>query len=262
MESRRETRFKNIVHLWEFLLELLANENCRSIITWSNKSRWEFNIRDPNEVAKRWGQFKRIKMMTYDKLSRALRYYYTKGIISKVRLVAKNSTESWLYYGVPNGLISVKIIVVLYCYPPSCLPIFRSTTQKILNSMSSITDSECLVKKEQIMIIPIRRYFWMRNFVNQKKDALSLYRALEHLYNEDICNRQTLKEKKCEDNGPEVVIRIVFCFRRLWHIHSMISARTSRLEAKWKRLFCSLSDVNNYKRKFLKIYTLKFDEIW
>lgn len=89
LESRRETRFKNIVHLWEFLLELLANENCRSLITWSNKSRWEFKIRDPDEVAKRWGQYKRIKKMTYDKLSRALRYYYTKGIISKVRLVAK-----------------------------------------------------------------------------------------------------------------------------------------------------------------------------
>ena len=70
--------------LWEFLLELLADDSCRSIITWSNENRMEFKIKVPDEVAKRWGQFKRTRTMTYDKLSRALRFYYSKGIIQKV----------------------------------------------------------------------------------------------------------------------------------------------------------------------------------
>ncbi|KAM7425125.1 purine-rich negative regulatory element binding [Porites harrisoni] len=83
-DSSPVTHYKNIVHLWEFLLELLADESCRSIITWSNENRMEFKIKVPDEVAKRWGQFKRTRTMTYDKLSRALRFYYSKGIIQKV----------------------------------------------------------------------------------------------------------------------------------------------------------------------------------
>ncbi|XP_073228792.1 uncharacterized protein [Porites lutea] len=83
-DSSSVTHYKNIVHLWEFLLELLADESCRSIITWSNENRMEFKIKVPDEVAKRWGQFKRTRTMTYDKLSRALRFYYSKGIIQKV----------------------------------------------------------------------------------------------------------------------------------------------------------------------------------
>lgn len=82
--SSEQTHYKNIVHLWEFLLELLANETCHSIITWTNAKRWEFKIRNPEELGKRWGAFKKTKQMNYEKLSRALRYYYKKGIIEKV----------------------------------------------------------------------------------------------------------------------------------------------------------------------------------
>lgn len=39
---------------------------------------------DHNMVAKLWGQHKKRKNMTYDKLSRALRYYYAKNILAKV----------------------------------------------------------------------------------------------------------------------------------------------------------------------------------
>lgn len=80
----RETHYKNIVHLWEFLLELLANENCRSIITWTSKDRWEFKVQNPQELAKKWGMFKKKNVMTYENLSRSLRYYYKQGIIKKV----------------------------------------------------------------------------------------------------------------------------------------------------------------------------------
>ncbi|WAR12205.1 ERG-like protein [Mya arenaria] len=44
----------------------------------------EFKLIDPDEVARRWGERKSKPNMNYDKLSRALRYYYDKNIMSKV----------------------------------------------------------------------------------------------------------------------------------------------------------------------------------
>uniref|UniRef100_A0A8C5DX80 ETS domain-containing protein n=1 Tax=Gouania willdenowi TaxID=441366 RepID=A0A8C5DX80_GOUWI len=44
----------------------------------------EFKMTDPDEVAKRWGERKSKPNMNYDKLSRALRYYYDKNIMTKV----------------------------------------------------------------------------------------------------------------------------------------------------------------------------------
>ncbi|GAU93162.1 hypothetical protein RvY_05144-2 [Ramazzottius varieornatus] len=73
------------IQLWQFLLELLgdpANGNC---ITWENSMQsGEFKLTDPDEVARRWGERKSKPNMNYDKLSRALRYYYDKNIMTKV----------------------------------------------------------------------------------------------------------------------------------------------------------------------------------
>jgi len=38
---------------------------------------------NPDEVARKWGERKKKASMTYDKLSRALRYYYDKMILTK-----------------------------------------------------------------------------------------------------------------------------------------------------------------------------------
>ena len=47
------------VQLWQFLLELLADEAENShCIAWEG-SRGEFKLLDPDEVAKRWGERKR-----------------------------------------------------------------------------------------------------------------------------------------------------------------------------------------------------------
>ncbi|XP_078342606.1 uncharacterized protein LOC144628385 isoform X1 [Oculina patagonica] len=97
----REPRYKNIVHLWEFLYELLASgDKCRSIITWIREEHGEFKLKNKEEVAKRWGAYKKIKGMNYEKLSRALRHYYPKGIIKKVpgqRLVYKFNKLPYKY---------------------------------------------------------------------------------------------------------------------------------------------------------------------
>lgn len=83
-EFEEKPRFKNTIHLWEFLMELLNNERYASIIEWTSKEKGEFKLKRQEEVARQWGLLKQRKGMTYDKLSRSLRYYYNKKIITKV----------------------------------------------------------------------------------------------------------------------------------------------------------------------------------
>ncbi|ALC38534.1 Ets21C, partial [Drosophila busckii] len=71
------------IQLWQFLLELLADSSNANCISWEGQSG-EFRLIDPDEVARRWGERKAKPNMNYDKLSRALRYYYDKNIMTKV----------------------------------------------------------------------------------------------------------------------------------------------------------------------------------
>ena len=80
----KKTTHKNSTHLWEFLLELLTDEACSSLISWTKEEEYEFKLKDTEEIAKRWGNRKHRPRMNYEKLSRALRYYYQKNIIKKV----------------------------------------------------------------------------------------------------------------------------------------------------------------------------------
>ncbi|XP_044278157.1 retroviral integration site protein Fli-1 homolog isoform X2 [Varanus komodoensis] len=71
------------IQLWQFLLELLSDSTNANCITWEG-TNGEFKMTDPDEVARRWGERKSKPNMNYDKLSRALRYYYDKSIMTKV----------------------------------------------------------------------------------------------------------------------------------------------------------------------------------
>jgi len=71
------------IQLWQFLLELLSDSANAGCITWEG-TNGEFKLVDPDEVARRWGERKSKPNMNYDKLSRALRYYYDKNIMTKV----------------------------------------------------------------------------------------------------------------------------------------------------------------------------------
>jgi len=71
------------IQLWQFLLELLADPANASFIAWEGNNG-EFKLSDPDEVARRWGERKNKPNMNYDKLSRALRYYYDKNIMTKI----------------------------------------------------------------------------------------------------------------------------------------------------------------------------------
>ena len=74
---------KGNIQLWEFLLELLLAPDHGSIIQWTGSS-YEFCIVNPGALANLWGTHRNKPRMTYEKLSRALRYYYSKGIMEKV----------------------------------------------------------------------------------------------------------------------------------------------------------------------------------
>ena len=69
--------FDSNVTLWEFLLELLLDEESQNLISWTNYEG-EFRLHQSEEVARLWGLRKKRNNMNYDKLSRALRYYYDK----------------------------------------------------------------------------------------------------------------------------------------------------------------------------------------
>uniref|UniRef100_A0ABM5G6W6 ETS domain-containing protein Elk-4 n=1 Tax=Pogona vitticeps TaxID=103695 RepID=A0ABM5G6W6_9SAUR len=71
------------ITLWQFLLQLLQEPRNKGIISWTSNDG-EFKLLQAEEVARLWGIRKNKPSMNYDKLSRALRYYYVKNIIKKV----------------------------------------------------------------------------------------------------------------------------------------------------------------------------------
>ena len=71
------------IQLWQFILELRADAANAFFIRWENTSG-QFRMLDPDEVARRWGKRKNKANMNYDKMGRAIRYYYDKMILTKV----------------------------------------------------------------------------------------------------------------------------------------------------------------------------------
>ncbi|XP_040836417.1 ETS domain-containing protein Elk-3 [Ochotona curzoniae] len=74
---------ESAITLWQFLLQLLLDHKHEHLICWTSNDG-EFKLLKAEEVAKLWGLRKNKTNMNYDKLSRALRYYYDKNIIKKV----------------------------------------------------------------------------------------------------------------------------------------------------------------------------------
>ncbi|CAB3979190.1 ETS-related transcription factor Elf-4-like [Paramuricea clavata] len=73
------------IYLWEFLLEILEDPECASIVRWTDKAKGEFEFLNISEVARQWGIVKRRPNMDKIKMCRAMRYYYKKDIIQKVK---------------------------------------------------------------------------------------------------------------------------------------------------------------------------------
>merc|ERR1712223_1014342 len=97
--------------LWDFLQQLLNDPQQRytSYIAWKNKETGVFKIVDPAGLAKLWGIQKNHLSMNYDKMSRALRYYYRVNILRKVQ----GERHCYQFLRNPTELKSIKNISLL-----------------------------------------------------------------------------------------------------------------------------------------------------
>uniref|UniRef100_A0A3P8W1U9 ETS homologous factor n=1 Tax=Cynoglossus semilaevis TaxID=244447 RepID=A0A3P8W1U9_CYNSE len=88
-------------HLWEFIRDiLLTPERNPGLIKWEDRTAGVFRFLKSEAVAQLWGRKKNNSSMTYEKLSRAMRYYYKREILERVdgrRLVYKfgRNAKGW-----------------------------------------------------------------------------------------------------------------------------------------------------------------------
>ncbi|KAF6776052.1 hypothetical protein AHF37_04586 [Paragonimus kellicotti] len=148
------------IQLWQFLLELLSDHQNLACITWEG-TNGEFKLVDPDEVARRWGERKSKPNMNYDKLSRALRYYYDKNIMTKVH--GKRYAYKFDFAGLAQAVhstngasVSVDLDVNMpldyrsnrHCYSPTTRPgSNRSETGEIVGQLQE--DNDLHANKQQ-----------------------------------------------------------------------------------------------------------------
>uniref|UniRef100_A0A1D5Q3C7 Fli-1 proto-onco, ETS transcription factor n=1 Tax=Macaca mulatta TaxID=9544 RepID=A0A1D5Q3C7_MACMU len=123
------------IQLWQFLLELLSDSANASCITWEG-TNGEFKMTDPDEVARRWGERKSKPNMNYDKLSRALRYYYDKNIMTKVH--GKRYAYKFDFHGIAQALQPHPTESSMYKYPSDIpyMPSYHAHQQKAATTRS------------------------------------------------------------------------------------------------------------------------------
>ncbi|PNF14073.1 hypothetical protein B7P43_G03568 [Cryptotermes secundus] len=97
--------------LWDFLQQLLNDPTQRytNYIAWKNHDTGVFKIVDPAGLAKLWGIQKNHLSMNYDKMSRALRYYYRVNILRKVQ----GERHCYQFLRNPSELKSIKNMSLL-----------------------------------------------------------------------------------------------------------------------------------------------------
>ncbi|NWV01859.1 ELF3 factor, partial [Upupa epops] len=98
LESRKNKHSPRGTHLWEFIRDILIHpELNEGLMKWEDRQEGVFKFLRSEAVAQLWGQKKKNSRMTYEKLSRAMRYYYKREILERVdgrRLVYKFGKNS------------------------------------------------------------------------------------------------------------------------------------------------------------------------
>ncbi|XP_048764686.1 ETS-related transcription factor Elf-3-like isoform X3 [Ostrea edulis] len=84
--GRKKGQTSSVYHLWEFIRDLLHDERfCPKIIKWESEVEGIFRVVKSDEVAKQWGSKKNNRSkMTYEKLSRSLRYSRKEGYFADI----------------------------------------------------------------------------------------------------------------------------------------------------------------------------------
>ncbi|XP_060926264.1 ETS-related transcription factor Elf-3 [Limanda limanda] len=97
-------------HLWEFIRDILIHpERNQGLMKWEDRREGVFKFLKSEAVAQMWGQKKKNSSMTYEKLSRAMRYYYKREILERVdgrRLVYKfgKNSSGWKIEEIDMGM--------------------------------------------------------------------------------------------------------------------------------------------------------------
>ncbi|XP_045158073.2 uncharacterized protein LOC123524166 [Mercenaria mercenaria] len=92
-EYKHKKKLKRCCRLWEYIRNLLLDPSTNpSLIKWEDRNEGTFKLVENKRIAYSWGLKKGNTNMSYEKLSRAMRYYYKKKIFQPVlgkRLVYK-----------------------------------------------------------------------------------------------------------------------------------------------------------------------------
>ncbi|XP_071116175.1 uncharacterized protein [Haliotis cracherodii] len=84
-QGTRSKRLPRAERLWEFILRLLLDPSYNpSHIEWVDREKGMFRLVNSRGIARMWGKRKNNLDMTYEKLSRAMRYYYHRKILQPV----------------------------------------------------------------------------------------------------------------------------------------------------------------------------------
>ncbi|XP_077151500.1 ETS-related transcription factor Elf-3 isoform X2 [Ranitomeya variabilis] len=98
LETKKSKHSARGTHLWEFIRDILLQPDLNEgLLKWEDRSEGVFKFLRSEAVAHLWGQKKKNSSMTYEKLSRAMRYYYKREILERVdgrRLVYKFGKNS------------------------------------------------------------------------------------------------------------------------------------------------------------------------
>lgn len=98
LETKKNKHSPRGTHLWEFIRDILIHpEKNQGLMKWEDRRDGIFKFLKSEAVAQLWGQKKKNSSMTYEKLSRAMRYYYKREILERVdgrRLVYKFGKNS------------------------------------------------------------------------------------------------------------------------------------------------------------------------
>lgn len=93
-----------------FILELLTDDKYNSIIKWQG-SDGRFILLDSEKVAEAWGRQKSNNNMKYKSLSRAIRYNYRTGLISK----PKNQKYCYKLNWVIDSVMGIRLADLPHC---------------------------------------------------------------------------------------------------------------------------------------------------
>ncbi|XP_077385691.1 ETS-related transcription factor Elf-3 [Festucalex cinctus] len=108
--SKKNKHAPRGTHLWEFIRDILIHpEKNQGLMKWEDRREGVFKFLKSEAVAQMWGQKKKNSSMTYEKLSRAMRYYYKREILERVdgrRLVYKfgKNSNGWKLEEIGMGM--------------------------------------------------------------------------------------------------------------------------------------------------------------